>query len=179
MITRNATNFTGFRFGLIALISLSLVGLGCEQDELWGASSGSCGNGTVEAFERCDASAEPPLYPLVGCRLESCDLDFSQVQQLYCNGTCTWAGATSCDQADADIFCKLKTGSPDSVATSFSLATALDEHGFSCPNQPSVGDNLGTVPEYGVTVEVWYNPTSILTSHGSGTIVTNVVCEDM
>jgi hypothetical protein len=95
------------------------------------------------------------------------------VPQLYCNGTCSWAGAQGCDQADADILCKLIKGSSTSTATSFQVVTALGVGGFSCP---SYGTNYGAMPEYGVSANVWYQGTSILANHGSGSVVTNVVC---
>jgi hypothetical protein len=98
---------------------------------------------------------------------------FSAERQLYCNGGCTWAGGSGCDQADADILCKLTTGNPNSTAISWTDTTAQDFGGFSCP---SAGVNLGPMPEFGVTVDVWYQESSILANHGPGQIILDPVC---
>ncbi len=137
----------------------------------------TCGNNVIDSGERCDGTLNVPAGGQVTCRAPAtkneCKLDFSQVPQLYCNGSCSWGGASGCDQADADIFCKLKTGSTTSTATSFTTATALGVGGFSCP---SIGTNMGPMPEYGVGVNVWYQGTSILANHGGGTVVNSVTC---
>lgn len=66
-------------------------------------STALCGNGVVDATERCDGTAGLPANSNVTCRTanqsNSCKFDFSQVTQPYCNGTCTWAGAQGCDQS--------------------------------------------------------------------------------
>jgi len=131
-----------------------------------------CGNGVVDPGERCD-TALPAPFPGVTCKPVSCLYNFSQATQLYCNGTCTWAGNQGCDQADANILCKLKTGNPNSVALNWTDGTAQATFGFSCP---SIGQNLGTIPEYGVNVPVWYQGTSILDNHGAGQIILNPNC---
>jgi hypothetical protein len=130
-----------------------------------------CGNGSLDPGEELD----PPPGPFnsVSVDANSCRWDFSSVSQLYCNGTCTWAGGSSCDQADADVFCKLKTGNPSSTATSFSTGTALAEPGFSCPG---LGTNIGSLPSRGVNQSVYYQDSSILANHGPGTVVINVSC---
>lgn len=132
-----------------------------------------CGDGIVQAQEHCD-TALPQPYPQVTCSSE-CLFDFSAVPQLYCNGTCSWAGATGCDQADADILCRLRTGNAGSTATSFQLVTALAQHGFSCA---SYGTNLGTMPAFGVAQNVWYQSTSVLDNYGSGQVVANPTCTE-
>lgn len=134
-----------------------------------------CGNGIVDAVEHCD-TALPDPYVGVGCQDGSCLYDFSTVAQLYCNGSCTWAGPNHCDQADADIFCKLRTGNPQSTATNFQLGTALDQHGFACHFFPNI--NLGPLPEFGVNIDVIYQETSILANHGAGTVIVNPTCTD-
>ena len=139
----------------------------------------TCGNNVIDSGERCDGTINVPAGGQVTCRpggtKNECKFDFSQVTQLYCNGGCSWAGATSCDQADADIFCKLKMGSSTSTATAFTTGTALAVPGFSCPTG-NYGQNLGPMPEYGVSVNVWYQGSSILGNHGAGTVITSVTC---
>lgn len=139
----------------------------------------TCGNSVIDSGERCDGTLNVPAGGQVTCRAggtkNECKFDFSQVTQLYCNGSCSWGGGSGCDQADADIFCKLKMGSATSTATAFTTATALAVGGFSCPSG-SYGTNLGTMPEYGVSVPVWYQGTSILANHGSGTVINSVTC---
>lgn len=128
-----------------------------------------CGDGAVQATnEHCDGASG---FASVGCT--NCLFDFSAIGQLYCNGTCTWAGADSCDQADADIYCKLVTGDSTSVANSFAVVTALDAPGFACPGY---GVNLGALPAYGVNVSVWYQDTSIAANHGAGSVVAQADC---
>lgn len=134
-----------------------------------GSLAPHCGDGTVQAgVEHCEGATG---FASVGC--DACLFDFSATTQLYCNGTCTWAGAEGCDQADADIYCKLVTGNPNSVANSFLLNVASDAPGFSCPG---FGANLGTLPAFGVNVNVWYQDSSIFANHGAGVVVTQVAC---
>ncbi len=129
-----------------------------------------CGDNLVQAaYEHCDTAGQP--YPGVGC--DGCLFDFSAVPQLYCHGTCTWAGASGCDQADADIYCKLVTANPASTAQSFSVVTALPQPGFSCA---TYGNNLGPLPRFGVNQNVWYQGSSIYANHGPGQVVANVAC---
>lgn len=129
----------------------------------------NCGDAIVQpANEHCDGATG---FASVGCT--SCLYDFSAIGQLYCNGTCTWAGGDSCDQADADIYCKLVTADANSVATSFQIVMALDAPGFPCP---SYGVNLGALPAFGVNVSVWYQDSSILANHGGGAVVAQVTC---
>jgi LruC domain-containing protein len=99
--------------------------------------------------------------------------------QLYCNGTCSWDPSHHCGQGDADIFCRLKTGSVSSYALSYSTATALDAPGFSCAY---IGTNLGSYPQYGGPrhnqggYNVMVQATSILANHGPGTVISAVTC---
>lgn len=135
-----------------------------------GALAPFCGDASVQMQELCDPGVALP-WQNVSCAGGTCIYDFSALPQLYCNGSCTWAGADSCDQADADIYCKLVTGDANSVATSFQVATALDAAGFACPG---FGTNFGVLPAYGVNV--WYQDTSILANHGGGSVIANATC---
>ena len=132
----------------------------------------TCGNSVVTGTEERD----PPPGPFSSAPVDAltCRYHFENVAQLYCSGACTWAGAQNCDQADADIFCKLKTGSATSTATAFTLGTALPLPGFSCP--VGLGTNLGPMPTRGVSVNVYYQDTSILANHGPGQVITTVTC---
>jgi hypothetical protein len=96
------------------------------------------------------------------------------VPQFYCNGACSWAGASDCDQDDADIFCKLRTGNPRSTATSWSRATALPVPGFPCT--PLGYSTRVNIVGRGVTVLVSYQDSSILANHGPGNVIVNPVC---
>ena len=131
----------------------------------------TCGNGVLdngEEFDSAPAGFGPGLVNTNTCRF-----DFSQVHQLFCNRTCSVVGPTGCDQADADLLCKLKTGNPNSTATSFAIELALREGGFSCPG---LGTRVQNVNDRGIQVPVYYSPTDLLDSHGDGNSVTNVVC---
>lgn len=66
-------------------------------------------------------------------------------------------------------------GSSTSTATSFTTAAAKALGGFPCPNG-SYGTNLGAMPEYGVSVPVYYQGTSLMANHGSGTVIASAVC---
>lgn len=134
---------------------------------------GTCGNNILEAGEERD----PPPGPFTNMQVNSltCKWNMQSVAQLYCNGTCSWAGVSHCDQADADLFCRLRTGNPLSTATSFQMTTALALPGFSCAPL-GYGTSIGTLPLRGVNVDVRYQDTSILANHGAGTVITNPVC---
>jgi hypothetical protein len=143
----------------------------CSQGNC--VAPGMCGNSIVDANEEYD----PPPGPFLSAPVlpQTCRWDFTGVQQLYCNGSCSWAGGQDCDQADADIFCKLKTDNPNSVATSFGTTTALAQPGFPCAPL-NYGTPLGPMPSRGVNVNVAYQDSSILADHGSGNVIVNVVC---
>lgn len=134
------------------------------------AVSCGCGNGTVDPGEERD----PPPGPFVNAPVDSatCRWHFENVSQLYCNAGCSWAGASGCDQADADILCKLRTGNPNSTATTFELTTALALPGFACIGSAGIG----TLPLRGVLLNVAYQDSSILANHGPGAVVANPVC---
>ena len=133
------------------------------------ASCSSCGDSVLDSGEEVD----PPPGPHSNVTLDSqtCRWDFSGINQLYCNGGCSWAGGSGCDQADADILCKLKTDNPSSTATSWTATTALNEHGFACPGNPTIN-----VTDRGVNVPVYYQDASILGNHGAGSVIAYPVC---
>jgi len=130
-----------------------------------------CGDGVVQATEESD----PPPGPFSSAPVAAgtCLFHFENVAQLYCNGSCSWVGGGNCVQGDANIFCKLRTGNPASTATSYVLAIALDAPGFACPG---IGTNLGPLSLRGVSRDVYYQDSSILASHGAGTVITNPTC---
>ncbi|MEZ4454114.1 MAG: DUF4215 domain-containing protein [Nannocystaceae bacterium] len=154
---------------------------GCAPDcEQFGPH---CGDGVQQANqgERCDIT-DP--YLAVGCT-DVCTYEFSMVKQFYCHGTCSWAGPDGCDQADADIFCKLLKGDPAAKATSFNFGAPLPNlGGFGCGNPNKfvndgmgndVRKNLGQLPEYGVYQPVFYVEKNMSLSH-AGTTITSVTC---
>lgn len=141
---------------------------GCATDCKSKASE-YCGDNKVQKlYEHCDG---PTGVAGVNCT-KSCRYDFSTVSQMSCNQTCSWGGPAGCDQADADVFCKLRTGNSQAVAKSFSLALPTDLGGFPC-SDPGVffpedlRINLGPLPEFGVNKDVRYQPTKIKSTHGS------------
>ena len=135
-------------------------------------TASTCGNGVLDPGEEYDGGPIP--YSNISVDPVTCRWDFSSVDQLYCNGGCTWAGGSGCDQADADILCKLITDNPASTATSWTATLALSTYGFSCP---SLGDTLNVV-DRGVSVPVYYYDSSIRSTHGPGSIVAYPVCTD-
>ena len=81
------------------------------------------------------------------------------------------AGGFGCDSADADVFCKLRTGNPDSVAESYTITTTLSAPGFPCPSgYPTV------YTDRGVDGVVYYTDLNLLTTHGE--VITDPVCTD-
>lgn len=137
-------------------------------------SGGICGNGKVDPGEEYD----PPPGPFQSVSVDktTCLWHFENVVQFYCNGSCDWTGkGQSCTQGDADIFCKLRTGNPNSTAKSYQLTTALAQPGFPCAPL-GYGTSIGTLPLRGVNVTVRYQDSSILANHGPGTVIINPVC---
>ena len=89
-----------------------------------------CGDGILQAGEEYDPAPGP--FMNVSVDSETCRWDFSEVEQLYCYGLCSWAGPPGCDASDADVLCKLITDNPDSEAISYTVtapARPLDSLG--------------------------------------------------
>jgi hypothetical protein len=133
----------------------------------------SCGDGVLDPDEEFEPLPGP--YSFISLNPETCRWDFSAVNQLYCNGSCTWAGGDDCDQEDANILCQLIMDNPASVATGWSSITALSEPGFSCP-----GDDAELInTDRGVPVPVYYQDTpGILDDHGPGNVIAYPSCTD-
>lgn len=134
--------------------------------------SGACGNGTVDSGEEYDPAPGP--FSTVAVDTGTCRWDFSGVEQLYCNGSCTWAGGSGCDQADADILCKLVTDNPGATAISWTATTALPQEGFPCT--PLGYGSTINVSGRGVSVPVSWQDASILGNHGPGDVVAYPIC---
>ena len=134
--------------------------------------SSSCGNNILDTNEEYDPAPGP--YNNISIDPITCRWDFSSVNQLYCNGGCTWTGSSDCDQTEADILCKLKMDNPNSTAISWTSTTALPEHGFPCPWYP---DTINVVNR-GVSVSVQYQDFDILGNHGPGNVIAYPVCTD-
>lgn len=136
--------------------------------------AGVCGNNIVEAGEERD----PPPGPFTNLLVNAltCRWDMQGVTQLYCNGTCSWAGASDCDKADADLFCKLKTGNSAMEADSWAITTAMDQPGFPCAPL-GYGTLIGPLPLRGVSINVRWQDSSILANHGPGKVVTVTSCK--
>ena len=132
----------------------------------------SCGDRVVRGSEEYD----PPPGPFTNVKVDTttCRWDFSKVEQLYCNGSCSWSGSSHCDKADADVFCQLKTGNPRSTSTSYRTTSALAKPGFPCA--PLGYGTTVKIVDRGWTGRTTYQDTSILANHGGGTVVTDVVC---
>ena len=141
-----------------------------------------CGDGILDPGEELD----PPTSAsqVVPANTQTCRYDFSAVTQLYCAGTCgTWGtGLTTgddCGQLDADAFCKLKSGNPNSTASTFVIRNTLAAPGICCPNEDPAAlgcVTIGTFLNRGVQQRVSVNETNLLASHHGGTVITDVVC---
>ncbi len=144
-----------------------------------------CGDDIVQKNEgeRCDTS---PPFANVTCN-ENCTYNFGTVTQLLCGGSCTWDDEAGCQQGDADIFCKLKLGSPTAKAKSFNANTNIGKptngSGFPCadPDLDIPGDlriNLGKLSEYGIAKPVFWQNKDILKTHGPGPTLIQIQCID-
>jgi len=133
----------------------------------------TCGNGVLDNGEEFEPAPGP--FGSAPVNSNTCKFDFSRVTQLYCDGGCSKVGLLGCDQADADLLCKLKTGNSNSVASSFNVEHVRDEAGFSCP-YPWYGTQVSHLSSRGVDFPMFYSETSLLESHGIGNSVTNVAC---
>ena len=142
------------------------------------ARMSNCGNGRLDEGERCDGQLGLPGEH-VSCFPDgsphACDWDFGEIEQLYCLGTCSWAGPNDCDQEDADVFCRLKTGDPNARAVTYQTSVPLPVAGFAC-TLDGYGKVLGPIPEYGVDRDVHYQDTSLLENHGQGQVIYQVEC---
>lgn len=136
----------------------------CKVD----CTCGVCGDGIVDPGELCDTTS---AFANIACKPD-CTYDFSTVTQLYCSGACSMGGPSGCDQSDADIFCKLRTGSATSTASSYTPALAANANGFGCIG----GTDLGPQPHYGVFTSVRYIDTNLSGTHGSGAVIGAATC---
>jgi hypothetical protein len=134
------------------------------------ATISTCGDGRLTGDEEVDPAPGP--FSTVSVSSLTCRYDFSAVPQLFCNGTCSWAGIGHCDKADADVFCKLRTGNPASTALSYTITTAVAKPGFSCRGY---GSRI-FVRNRGYTGSVQYEDGSLLASHGPGSVISSPVC---
>jgi hypothetical protein len=156
----------------------SKCGMKCPNNQTCknGACMGGlCGNGVIDPGEERD----PPPGPFMSAPVDAvtCKWHFENAPQFYCNGGCDWTGAgQGCTQANANIFCKLKTGNPNSTATAFTTTTALAQPGFSCPANNGTNVDIGPLPLRGVNQDVYYQDSSILANHGAGTVINSVTC---
>jgi len=132
-----------------------------------------CGDGTVDAGEEVD----PPPGPFENAPVDesTCRYDFSEINQLYCQGFCDYGGAVGCDDVDADILCKLITDNPDSEALSYTITAALSEPGFSGVR---CGHEVEIVVDRGLETEVGFQDWSLLATHGAGDVVAFPICTE-
>jgi len=149
-----------------------------------------CGNGIVEttgtAREECDdgcAKGDPALCDAADDG-DGCDADctvtcfFEAIQFMYCNGSCSYAGGSGCDQSDADLFCRLKTCNANASASTWSIVSIN-----STSNKPGIvcvgkGTNKGPQPAYNVNIDVWYSDSFYPTYSTGTTAIGNVTCND-
>lgn len=142
----------------------------------------ACGNDRLDPGEARD----PPPGPLNSVPVddETCRYDFSNIQQFYCSGSCgNWGGGSGCQQAGADVFCKLETGNPDATATSFTLGSTLTAPGVCCPPptaQPGTFGcvEVGVLTSRGVTLPVSVHDTNLRSTHAAGMAIVGVVCAE-
>ncbi len=130
-----------------------------------------CGDDVLDPGEEVDPPPGP--YTSAPVDAETCRYDFSGIQQLYCGGACDYGGAPGCDQADADVLCKLITDNPDSEASSYYVESALSEPGFSAV-RCGLGDTIEV--DRGLDTTVGFQDFSLLATHGDGDVIAWPVC---
>jgi hypothetical protein len=181
----------------------------CEDDACgsFQACAAVCRNETKERGEECDTGgntascdsdctapacndgvynpaaedADPPTSASVTVPMNNstCRYDFSSIRQLYCANNCSWGGAAGCQKDDADIFCKIKTGNPASLATDFQTGQAIAAPGLCCPSaDPAMTGctQLGVLINRGVMLPVSVHEINLRTTHGTGQVVFDVIC---
>jgi hypothetical protein len=117
-----------------------------------------------------DPPADTPLA------IATSGMDPRDARQLYCNGTCSWAGPQNCDQADADVFCKLKMRNVNAHALRFRVGLPLAEGGYACAEAPW-GHSIGRFTAAGIN-DVRFEDNDVLKTHGAGQVVYDVECAD-
>jgi hypothetical protein len=133
-----------------------------------------CGNGRLDPGEEVD----PPVSrsDVVPVDPSTCRYDFSQVQQLYCGGTCgvAWNGLKGCQAGDADALCRLVTGNPLARAKDggWAVQAAWYGSGVCCPGE---GDAYGCTAIPGTlrgvpATQISVHP-ALYATHGPGAVV--------
>ncbi len=95
---------------------------------------------------------------------------FDDAMQWYCGGQCSPTSPPvgtleGCEPEDAHAFCQVLTNNPDSVATFWEQAVAVDGPGFCC---------LGLGPVYENVLdwdEVCYSSDSLFPDHEGGSVI--------
>ena len=132
-----------------------------------------CGDGILQAGEEYDPAPGP--FMNVSVDSETCRWDFSEVEQLYCYGLCSWAGPPGCDASDADVLCKLITDNPDSEAISYTVTAPLSAPGF-----PGIYCGFGDLiyTDRGVPDVGWMDESMAAHHGGGGEVVAFPDCTD-
>ena len=132
-----------------------------------------CGDGILQVGEEYDPAPGP--FMNVSVDPETCRWDFSEVEQLYCYGLCSWAGPPGCDASDADTLCKLITDNPESEAISYTVTAPLSAPGF-----PGIYCGFGDLiyTERGVPDVGWMDESMAAHHGGGGEVVAFPDCTD-
>jgi hypothetical protein len=133
---------------------------------------GVCGDGLVGDLEEYDPPPGP--WDTLALDADTCRWDLSSVRQIYCNGPCSWLGETGCDEADADLLCRLQLDNPTAVAESYSEGPALAEPGYAC-SLDGYGEPLNLLGRGDLT-EINFEDGPLSDSHGTGTVIYDPVC---
>lgn len=122
-----------------------------------------CGDSTYEpVWEVCDGTAvngDPFAGNGVNCDT-NCTFDLSALNSIVCAAGCSYGGPLGCDQADADVFCKLKLGDEDAVATAWSPGGGATGWGVGCSAAASSQSkansfNMMGIPYSGYAGDIW------------------------
>lgn len=139
-----------------------------------------CGDGVIDAGE----DADPPVSPsaAVPVNPQTCQYDFAEINQLFCNNACgNWNGLDGCQAEDADALCKLRTGNPQSTLKNrdegWNVQSARAAPGVCCPPPSAEPGSLGCVAlgnmaNRGVDIEVSVHDEDLSATHGTGAVVT-------
>ena len=99
---------------------------------------------------------------------------------MYCDKDCgaEWIdNRHGCQIDDADAFCRLKHCNENATAKSFDVVEATHQPGFACRGIGTRFSRKGNGTEYGYHgIFDFYCDDDIKNSHGSGKVITNVIC---
>ena len=152
-------------------------GTSANTAEIASISCAQCGDGALTYGEETETVPGP--FSSAPVSATTCRYDFSNVSQLFCTGSCSLNGASDgCDQFEADVLCRMRTGDPAARASAFTIGTGTAAPGFACSgnnNYLSYGTPIGIPTSRGVANQLSFFDV-YPSSHIGGSVITAVTC---